>query len=96
MLLLGDTDRALARLKSSPPSAIVLFGASVGDRVVEDFHNALDATHGKPVAVVAVLTDAQMSLRRELGNGDARGVVLPQTAKLRELREGLEKAISAN
>ncbi|SFI38043.1 serine/threonine protein kinase [Planctomicrobium piriforme] len=92
LVLLADADRALARLKTMTPRGIVLFGDAMGERIAQDYPQALSLTEGQPVAVLAVLSDAQRSLAKKLPS-HARGVVLQQPTSLRDLRQSIEKVL---
>ncbi|MFO1094215.1 MAG: serine/threonine-protein kinase [Planctomycetaceae bacterium] len=41
VLLVNDVERALGRVKQSPPACVVLMGESIGDRAADDFHKVL-------------------------------------------------------
>ena len=91
ILLLGDADRAIDRLKTAPPDSIILMGDAVGDRVVDDFKTLLDAG----VATVMVLGKSQRKLGKTLGKHPPHGAVLPMPVTLRGLREALTGCIDA-
>lgn len=93
VLLLGDGERALTRLKSSAPRGLVLFGDVLGDRIVETFHAALEATRGGETIVAAVLGDRQQELASQLESDNPRAVVLHQPLRLRDLRKSLEELL---
>lgn len=90
VLLLPDVDRALARLKTTTPVGVVLFGDAIGDRIQDDFLQALALTQGQKVKVAAVLGDGQKAMVEQLSNKDPRGVILRQPISLRDLRKAME------
>jgi serine/threonine protein kinase len=90
VLLLGDADRALMRLKTSPPDGILFFADASGDRICQDVRQALDATQGKNIAVAAVM-DAQLLEASQADFDDPRAVLLTHPVRLRDLRLALEQ-----
>ncbi|WP_437225772.1 serine/threonine-protein kinase [Planctomicrobium sp. SH661] len=96
VLLLPDADRALSRLKSMTPKGVVFFGDAIGDRVQDDFQQALQLTDGQPVAVAMVLSDGQSEIASQFENHHPRGVVLRQPVSLRDLRKGMEKVFKVS
>lgn len=93
VLLLGDADRALSRLKSNPPQAVVLFGDAIGDRIAQDFRHMLDVTRGQKVSVLAVLSDEQHELAGQMPADNPRAIVLQEPVRLRDLRKSLESTL---
>lgn len=94
LLLMGDVDRAFTRLKNNPPDGLVLFGDSIGDRVLQDFEQTLAQTRGTSTAVIGVLTEEQARLGENLENLDRRGAILVQPIRLRDLRECLQQILA--
>jgi serine/threonine protein kinase len=90
VLLLGDADRALARLKSSPPDGILFFADASGDRIAQDIRQALETTRGRDIAVAAVM-DAQLIETTQADMNDPRAVLLAHPVRLRDLRLALEQ-----
>lgn len=85
VLVVGDVQRGLARLKTSPPDCIVMMGGSLGDGIVSAFGKAVRDGENHGVAAIAVLSEEQAGLRQLLPTGDiARALVQP--IKLRDLR----------
>ncbi|WP_437203448.1 serine/threonine-protein kinase [Planctomicrobium sp. SH664] len=91
VLLLGDADRAISRLKSMSPQAIIFFADCIGDRIVGDVQVALQASRGQDLAVVTVLGENQSELLPRFDQSDSRSIVLRQPINLRELRKSLER-----
>lgn len=93
VLLLPDPDRLLTRLKTTSPKGIVLFSDAMGEQIPEHFRQILQATEGKPTAVVLVVNEPQKELADQLGGQHPRGIVLRQPINLRDLRNAMERAI---
>jgi eukaryotic-like serine/threonine-protein kinase len=94
VLLMNDIDRAFARMKNNPPDGLVLFGDALGERVVEDFKQALTLTRGRDVAIACVLSEDQVPGDEQLDQIDPRGAVLIQPVRLRDLREKLQQVLA--
>jgi DNA-binding response OmpR family regulator len=95
LLLLSDLDRAIARVKSQPPDCVLLMGDVVGDRIVEEFPRLLDLGRERRMAAVAVLTEEQSSLKKQLTSESPWIRVLVQPVTLRDLRKQLDAAIKS-
>ncbi len=93
VLLLGDADRALNRLKNSAPDCLLMFGDVVGEQVVEIYQQALSLTQQQPVSVIAILSKDQIGLKSSMVNSDARGRVMTQPVQLRDLRSVIEESL---
>ncbi|GIS61287.1 MAG: hypothetical protein CM1200mP2_35120 [Planctomycetaceae bacterium] len=59
MLLVGDLQRALNRLNSSPPDCLVMMGGAIGSEIVTGFKESARRTDGRPIAQIAVLSKDQ-------------------------------------
>ncbi len=99
VLMLSDADRAVARLKSSPPDALVLLGEVLGDDLERRVNAAVAERADPGVLVVAVLGEKQGDVAARLGSAPAcRALTQPVT--LRDLRrailEGLGRDAPAN
>ena len=92
LLLMGDIDRAMNRIANDPPNGLILFGDVVGDRVVDDFKRSLKMTAGSGVVSILVLSGEQAALKDHLNGLDARGQVLMQPIRLRDLRKAIQNA----
>ncbi|MCA9008139.1 MAG: protein kinase [Planctomycetaceae bacterium] len=90
VLLLSDPERALTRIKNNPPDMVVFFADSSGERVAEDFKQALSLGQTKGMGAVVVVGRSQRDLVESLGTLSDRGKVLTQPIQLRELRMALE------
>ena len=93
VLMLSNLDRALARLDATPPNCMVLMGEALGnDGIVRGFQQAAEQAGRNRLAVIAVLSEKQVALRKQLPTADtARILVQPVT--LRGLRREILLAI---
>lgn len=89
VLLLGNADRALARLKAMTPHGVILFDEAAGPSAEEDFQKALQLTNGQRVAVILVLS--KPSRASAMKANDPRGTILSAPVNLRKLREAVEQ-----
>ena len=89
-LLLSDPDRALSRLKANPPAAILFFQDASGDRVIDDYREALKL--GKCPALL-VVNKPQSGQVAELNALPGRGTVLAHPLQLRDLRVALQELV---
>lgn len=98
VLVIGDADRAVARLQTSPPDSIVLMGDAIGDEIGEAYGEILKSPTN--VACVAVLSrtqaDLAIALQQTTDAGKGRGDVLIQPVTPRALRESLTACIAAS
>ncbi|MCA8998756.1 MAG: protein kinase [Planctomycetaceae bacterium] len=94
VLLIGDSDRALTRIRNNPPDSVVFFGDAVGDRIVDDFRDAINATRGKNVAVAAVMSKGQNATLSSAEEDSPYVIQLAQPVSLRDLRKRLENGIA--
>lgn len=95
VLLVSDMQRALNRLKTSPPDCLVLMGGSVGQQVVEGFKSASEQITTRPVAIIAVLSKEQTGWEQRLDDSlspTARVVTHPIV--LGDLRRTIEEAVA--
>lgn len=92
-LLLSDPDRALSRLKSNPPAAILFFQDASGDRVMDDYREALKL--GKCPALL-VVNKSQLGQVAEMNALPGRGTVLAHPLQLRDLRVALQELVPVN
>lgn len=90
VLVVGDVQRGLARLKTNPPDCVVLMGGSLGDGLVAAFNRAVREGEGQGVATIAVLAEGQAPLRELLPAGELTRV-LAQPIKLRDLRSEIHQ-----
>ena len=93
VLMLSDIDRALARLRVQPPDCLVLVGEVIGDRIIDDFRKAADASLRNAPAVIAVLSEKQVDRREEVSSVNGRTGVLVQPITLRDLRKQIETTL---
>lgn len=96
VLMVSDPDRALARLKTQPPDCLVLVGEVIGDRIVDDFRKASDASIRNRPAVIAVLSEKQVDRKGEVeSSANGRTGVLVQPITLRDLRQLIQKTLES-
>ena len=92
VLVLGDVTRALARVKSNPPDAVLLMGDSAGEEVFAAFAKLAAVAAEEALAVVCLLSGEQSGRKGELKpSGTCR--VLVQPATLRDVRRELHVAL---
>jgi serine/threonine protein kinase len=92
-LMVGDTSRALNRLKSNNvPDCIVFFGESIDEDIVNAFSVASDHSKQSPLAVVAVLSKEQNELKSRLKKTSSSRVLLSPIT-LRDLRKEVHLAL---
>jgi len=87
VVLLGDPDRALSRLKTMTPQGVLLFEEAIGPRAADDFRRALELTKNRPVAVALSLNGKSPTP----ANSDPRGTILSPPVNLRRLRTAIEQ-----
>ena len=92
VLLLGNPERAIARLSTTPPDALVFMGDAIGGvAAIEHFKQAI--THPHPPACVLVLPKKMADAKATLGDLPAKARVLVQPATVRELRDAIEACL---
>lgn len=91
VVLLTDADRAIARLKTMTPRAVILFGDSLGDRVLNDFAQAVSQTKDQNVAVVAILGESHQGQKIPVVERNSHAIILKASVNLRELRNAIER-----
>jgi len=88
VLMLGDLQRGLDRLRHNPPDCVVLMGAAIGDEI-RDAHTA--ASSLKQLVCISVLAKEQADMQAELTkNKGSRVLVEPIT--LRDVRREIHLA----
>ncbi|MGE0376654.1 MAG: protein kinase [Planctomycetaceae bacterium] len=95
VLLLSDVERALARMKSSPPDCVILMGGSIGDSVVDDVRRAALLAEAASIVLVVVLSERQGQVIQELQGSNGLLRILKQPIRLRDLREALSDGLHA-
>lgn len=90
VLLVNDVDRALGRVKQSPPACVLLMAESIGDRAAEDFQKVLTIGRGRFVSAVLVLGANQAHLQPATTNDNPLGKVLQQPVTLRDVRSAID------
>ncbi|MEX0703996.1 MAG: protein kinase [Planctomycetales bacterium] len=93
VLVLGDAQRGLARLATSPPDCIVLMGGgNMGDGILAAFTKAARAGEDSGVVTIAVLAEEQAHLRDRFPTAETARVLV-QPIKLRDLRREIHLAL---
>jgi len=96
VLLLGDLQRALNRLESSPPDCLVMIGGSIGAEILSGFTESIQRTQGRPIAQVAVLSKEQTGwLSRLESSVSDTARVLGHPIVLGDLQREIEDALAA-
>ncbi len=96
VLLVGDLQRALNRLESSPPDCLVMMGGSVGPGILNGFTESIRLSQGRPVAQIAVLSKEQNRWLGRMENTATKTArVLGHPIVLGELRDEIEDALAA-
>lgn len=103
VLLTGDIQRAMNRLRTNPPDAVILMGEAIGNDVVSAYQQVVQLSRKFPLTGVAVLSGRQAHLQENCPpTGSTRAMVQPVTMRdlrrqiqqlLHSRREGLESLI---
>ena len=96
VLLVGDLQRALNRLNSSPPDCLVMMGGAIGSEIVTGFKESARRTDGRPIAQIAVLSKDQAAWEKRLGalvSETAR--VMAHPIVLGDLKQEIQSALAA-
>ncbi len=96
VLLMGNVERALARIKTMPPDSFLIMGRSIEGDPVEVFHQALEAGEDHAVAGVLVLSERQSTQAGKIRDAEERGYVLTEPVPLGIVRRRIEKILSAS
>jgi len=96
VLLLGDLQRALNRLESSPPDCLVIMGGSVGNEILTGFSQSIQRAEGRAVAQIAVLSKEQTAWKRRMElNVTETARVLGHPIVLGDLQREIKIALEA-
>ncbi len=90
VLLLSDPERALARLRTNPPAAVLFFEEASGERVLDDYKQALKIGSS---AILVVVGKEHAGELAELNALPGRGAALAQPIQLRDLRIKLQELV---
>lgn len=85
VLVMGDVQRALNRLKMNPPDCVIFMGEGLGEPVVRGFREAQQLETPQPGLRILILAERQADWRSRLGKTD-NSRVLVQPLPLRKLR----------
>lgn len=88
-LFLSDPSRAIARLDSNPPDAVVFMGETLGDDLFDVYPKVQGMTYELALVAVFVLTEAQSARIAELDQTPTCRIIT-QPLILRELRRQLQ------
>ena len=95
VLLVSDLQRALNRIKASPPDCLVLMGGSIGEAVVEGFTEALLRLRERATVAIAVLAKNQHDWKQRLEETETDTArVLRHPLGLDELRHEISEALA--
>ena len=92
VLLLGNADRAIARLDTTPPDALVLMGDAIGDEAIEHFQAAIN--HTRPPACILVLPRGMKAEAKAIGQLPETARVMVQPVNTRSLRDALDACLA--
>lgn len=91
VLMLGDFQRAVARLKSDPPKGLVVMGASLGNDALRLFDKVVSSCRKSGTAFVLVLSKHQSDLQEQISNTEVSRVLHDHPVTLRTIRKALEE-----
>lgn len=98
VLMLTDIERAIQRLKSTPPDCLLIMAESVGEDASRGFRKAQEAARSAvvndapPALVVMVLGEKQLDWKSHLQESP-RARILSQPITLRDLRKTIKHAL---
>lgn len=95
VMLVGDPQRALARLENSPPDCLVLMAEAAGESAVDAFRQARKLTQDTSTSVVLVLGEKQANLKAELQDAPKTRILL-QPVVLRLLRKTIQSTLDGD
>ncbi len=92
VLMMSEPSRAVNRVETNPPDAIILMGESIGDSVINFFEKLIVLGKSTSLVTIAVLVKRQEKMVNQLVTSQiARVLVQPVT--LRELHTEIEQAL---
>jgi serine/threonine protein kinase len=91
VLVLADVQRAVARLKSTPPDCVIFMGESLGDDVIDAYQQSALVGKSADVICIAVLAKEQAPLTAQLEQSPSARVLV-QPIALRDLRREIHLA----
>jgi serine/threonine-protein kinase len=94
VLLLGDFQRALNRLQSDRPKALVLMSDALGHHTESYYQKAVAAARPIGTAVMLVLSDHHRKLASNIEETDISRVLSHQPVTLRTIRKAMEEVWS--
>jgi hypothetical protein len=95
VLLLADPQRALLRLSSSPPDALVLIGDAIGAPLPKIYQSAIAEARRHGTAVVVVLGKKKIADIGKLAD-QPPGKILNQPVTLRDIRHAVRELRQRN
>lgn len=95
VLVLGDLQRGLERLKTTPPHSMVIMGEAVGEEAIDAFRVVQKMARGAPQMTILVLPEKQAKWKSKLQE-TSNSRVLVQPVTLRDLRKVIGKPADDN
>jgi CheY-like chemotaxis protein/predicted Ser/Thr protein kinase len=93
VLMLSDPQRAINRVRDTPPDCALLMGEAAGDDLVKAFEDLRRAVAKQRTLCVLVLGSKQTQLKSSVSEGP-NTLVLTQPVTLRDLRKEIKRALS--
>lgn len=91
VLMMGDFQRALGRLRTDSPKGLVLMGATLGTEAEAQFEQAMSACRSSGTSLVFVLSKHQLDLVPKLSNTPYARILSEHPVTLRSIRKALEE-----
>ncbi|WP_157606249.1 serine/threonine protein kinase [Schlesneria paludicola] len=91
VLMLGDFQRALTRLRTDTPKGLVLMGATLGADAEAQFEQALSVCRSSGTSVVFVLSKHQLDLVPKIANTAHSRILSDHPVTLRSIRQAFEE-----
>ncbi len=92
VLVLGDLQRGLNRLRSTPPDGIVVMAESAGESACDGFREVQALERSSPHVSILVLGENQAALKQDVAE-TPRSRILIQPVTLRDLRKTLKRLL---
>jgi serine/threonine protein kinase len=95
VLLLSDAERALQRMRTSPPDCVIFMGGALGDQLIDSVNRAVQLGRAASVVTVVVLSERQEPLADQILRPSELVRVLQQPIQLRDLRTAINEGLQA-
>jgi serine/threonine protein kinase len=92
VLLTGDVQRAMNRLRTNPPDAVVLMGEAIGDDVVSVYQQVVQLSRQFPLSGIVVLSGRQAHLKEDCPPTGSTSVLI-QPVTMRNLRREVQRLL---